>query len=203
MTEMWTARSLRSISLRLDLICSFCSIFLPVVTATCCLVSSLFGSKYMSAWINANLNCCGCKEVTGFSHSNERKQQEMPEWIQNGEFDCFFLSPLWYFRRVKAPKAKQREDQRSLRSHHVMHTRKQYVHTQRSVYKHTSSLVSWFSAGVSGWFPSLQLIVCLAKAAISDFFCENAPWDRQSLAVCYHVSSPQPPPQSELRLVLC
>lgn len=117
-------------------------------------------------------------------------------------FSIFFLSPLWYFRRVKAPEAKQREAQRSLRSHHVMHTRKQSVHTQRSVYKH-SSLVSWFSAGVSGWFPSVQLIVCLAKAAVSDFFCENAPWDRQSLAVCYHVSSPQPPPQSELRLVLC
>lgn len=140
MTKMWTARSLRSIGLRLDLICSFCSIFLPVVTATCWLVSSLFGSKYMSAWINANLNCCGCKKkkkslafLTAVKENNKKCQSGSKKENLTDFFLLFFLAHSDISDMLKP----QRQNKEWLKDHwgHIMWcTRANSMCTHKGVY---------------------------------------------------------------------
>lgn len=152
MTEM-TARSLRSISLRLDLICSFCLIFLPVVTATCWLVS-----KYMSTWINANLNCCGCKKkkkslafLTAVKENNKKCQSGSKKQNLTDFFFFFFLARSDISDVLKP----QRQNKERLKDHwgHIMWcTRTNSTCTHKGVYTSIPLLCHGFLQECQGDF---------------------------------------------------
>lgn len=87
-----------------------CSFPLSAVSAGSCLVSRLFGSKFMSAWINTQLNHCGCEDrvqcyLAGMKPTNAI--DKIPQRVKREECETSFVAGnsvslhIWCFKREK------------------------------------------------------------------------------------------------------